>query len=580
MGEDLNKPPSTPPKGESRNNNSRLIAASSEPTSTAIVPNPFRPHGVRRRRVDPHRDRRSTVARSDASSFGGGGSGAHSSSSTRSSSSSNAVLLAVIRDLQSLGSGGQAINEHVIRYIYALRLKNLQLQPMGGDGNCLFRSVAHQVYGTESLHHLCRKAAADYMEAEADFFADFVSENGNEGSHGASGVGGFSMYLSDIRKDGVWGDDPEVQALCEIYNRPAEIWAYDPVVGAKMLRVFHSAGTTSATAAAAGMSATSGDGSADAMMTLSDALTMPSGGGLNGGSNASTSSIIRSPSTSANSAINANSGRGEDSSRIVNAAFRPPIRLSYFAGGHYDSLRISDDVAWKSQLLAPETAGAREEQAIRAARSRAASRFASTSSSSFPSSSLHPDQQMVNSALSVSDMEATENSTMQAALAASRAQWEEGQDEGLDAALLESYLQSSSFSSTDPRITSSSSSSSAILTTTNDDESRDLARALLTSQADMDGTLEKEIESAKKESLLLSAAAAKSDTSQLWKLTSQLTEDEQMHCLLSGISVEQFLSTRDQNSRLAGGGGGINSSSSASEDADLAMALLLSSQQH
>ena len=118
------------------------------------------------------------------------------------------------------------------------------------------------------------------------------------------------------------------------------------------------------------------------------------------------------------------------------------------------------------------------------------------------------------------------------------------------------------------------------MTTTNDDESRDLARALLTSQADMDGTLEKEIESAKKESLLLSAAAAKSDTSQLWKLTSQLTEDEQMHCLLSGISVEQFLLARDQNSRLAGGGGGINSSSSASEDADLAMALLLSSQQH
>ena len=304
---------------------------------------------------------------------------------------------------------------------------------------------------------------------------------------------------------------------------------------------------------------------------------MPSGGGLIGGSNASTSSIIRSPTTSANSAIEANSGRGEDSSRIVNAAFRPPIRLSYFAGGHYDSLRISDDVAWKSQLLAPETAGAREEQAIRAARSRAASRFASTSSS-FPSSSLHPDQQMVNSALSVSDMEATENSTMQAALAASRAQWEEGQDEGLDAALLESYLQSSSFSSTDPRITSSS---SAVMTTTNDDESRDLARALMTSQADMDGTLEKEIESAKKESLLLSAAAAKSDTSQLWKLTSQLTEDEQMHCLLSGISVEQFLLARDQNSRLAGGGGGgINSSSSASEDADLAMALLLSSQQH
>jgi hypothetical protein len=31
------------------------------------------------------------------------------------------------------------------------------------------------------------------------------------------------------------------QALCEIYDRPAEIWAYDAVAGAKKLRTFHDA---------------------------------------------------------------------------------------------------------------------------------------------------------------------------------------------------------------------------------------------------------------------------------------------------------------------------------------------------
>lgn len=40
----------------------------------------------------------------------------------------------------------------------------------------------------------------------------------------------FLRYLDVKRQNAVWGDDPEVQALCEIYDRPAEIWAYDPQV--------------------------------------------------------------------------------------------------------------------------------------------------------------------------------------------------------------------------------------------------------------------------------------------------------------------------------------------------------------
>ena len=30
-----------------------------------------------------------------------------------------------------------------------------------------------------------------------------------------------------------------MQALCELYNRPAEIWAYDSLKGARKLRTFH-----------------------------------------------------------------------------------------------------------------------------------------------------------------------------------------------------------------------------------------------------------------------------------------------------------------------------------------------------
>lgn len=116
-----------------------------------------------------------------------------------------------------------------LHYQSALQRQGLELVPVSGDGNCLFRSVAHQIYGNEELHDLVRQKCMDYMESEADFFSQFV-------------VGGketFHLYLQAKRMNGCWGDDPEIEAMCEIYNRPAEIWAYDPHQGAKKLRTFH-----------------------------------------------------------------------------------------------------------------------------------------------------------------------------------------------------------------------------------------------------------------------------------------------------------------------------------------------------
>ena len=37
------------------------------------------------------------------------------------------------------------------------------------------------------------------------------------------------------REDGVWGDDVEIQALSEIYDRPIELYAYSKVP----MRTFH-----------------------------------------------------------------------------------------------------------------------------------------------------------------------------------------------------------------------------------------------------------------------------------------------------------------------------------------------------
>lgn len=63
----------------------------------------------------------------------------------------------------------------------------------------------------------------DYIMNEKEYFKDFI-------------VGGdVSEYVQRKRINGTWGDDVEIQALSEIYNRPIEIYAYskDP------MRTFH-----------------------------------------------------------------------------------------------------------------------------------------------------------------------------------------------------------------------------------------------------------------------------------------------------------------------------------------------------
>ena len=81
---------------------------------------------------------------------------------------------------------------------------------------------------------------------------------------------GFSRYLDEMRASGTWGDDPEiqvtrvppcvrvcaracagriiashVQAMCELYDRPAEIFVFDAALGARRLRTFHAARSAS-----------------------------------------------------------------------------------------------------------------------------------------------------------------------------------------------------------------------------------------------------------------------------------------------------------------------------------------------
>ncbi|PON76831.1 OTU domain-containing protein 5/Otubain-like deubiquitinase [Parasponia andersonii] len=102
------------------------------------------------------------------------------------------------------------------------RSKGLEVKRMLEDGNCLFRAVADQVYGDSEAYELTRQMCIDYMEQERDHFSQFITE-------------GFTSYCKRKRRDKVYGNNVEIQALSEMYNRPIHIYSYST----EPINIFH-----------------------------------------------------------------------------------------------------------------------------------------------------------------------------------------------------------------------------------------------------------------------------------------------------------------------------------------------------
>ncbi|KAE8691066.1 hypothetical protein F3Y22_tig00110893pilonHSYRG01056 [Hibiscus syriacus] len=105
---------------------------------------------------------------------------------------------------------------------HAEEAKGLEVKRMLEDGNCLFRAVADQVYGDSEAYDLTRQMCIDYMERERDHFSQFITE-------------GFTSYCKRKRRDKVYGNNVEIQALSEMYNRPIHIYSYS----IEPINIFH-----------------------------------------------------------------------------------------------------------------------------------------------------------------------------------------------------------------------------------------------------------------------------------------------------------------------------------------------------
>ena len=106
-------------------------------------------------------------------------------------------------------------------YIASLWKKyGLRRKPQAPDGNCLFRSISDQVYGDPKYHTIVRGYTVDYMQIQRNSFQPFVAPSMRD----------FEVYLKFMRCNGtnykaVWGGEPELQAMSELYQRPIVVFS-------------------------------------------------------------------------------------------------------------------------------------------------------------------------------------------------------------------------------------------------------------------------------------------------------------------------------------------------------------------
>lgn len=104
----------------------------------------------------------------------------------------------------------------MINEIYALDLHQfkkqmapmgVKVQEVGGDGNCLFRSIADQVAGDESLHMRYRKEAVDYLLQNKNTYSFFMNEDKP-----------LEEYCREMKMPSVWGGQLEMNALAHRFQ--------------------------------------------------------------------------------------------------------------------------------------------------------------------------------------------------------------------------------------------------------------------------------------------------------------------------------------------------------------------------
>lgn len=119
------------------------------------------------------------------------------------------------------GKAGHSGSHHYVSEqefeLYLLRMHGLQIHLMRGDGNCLFRSLAHQLQRDPDTHHVAvRQRVVRYMEQKKDFYSLFLEDDVD-----------WDEYIDGMRCPGTWGGYQELCAAAQVFNLAIHVFQWN-----------------------------------------------------------------------------------------------------------------------------------------------------------------------------------------------------------------------------------------------------------------------------------------------------------------------------------------------------------------
>lgn len=90
------------------------------------------------------------------------------------------------------------------------------IREVGGDGNCLFRSVSEQIEGNENNYQEYREKCINYIKGNKETYAPYIEDDEP-----------IDDYIERMSKNGEWGGNLEIHALSMVLEANFYIYIHE-----------------------------------------------------------------------------------------------------------------------------------------------------------------------------------------------------------------------------------------------------------------------------------------------------------------------------------------------------------------
>ena len=107
-------------------------------------------------------------------------------------------------------------------FVAEIKKHGWNLKVEDGDGNCLFRCFATEIYGNTNKHGLVRWRCCGYLRKNQAFFENFIPD--------------FESRMKEKEQTREWGDHVDIIAFSELYNVRVRVYEYDDQMKTMIVR--------------------------------------------------------------------------------------------------------------------------------------------------------------------------------------------------------------------------------------------------------------------------------------------------------------------------------------------------------